>query len=109
MQARNIGLDVSVPEKECTDPHCPFHGNLPVRGQVLTGKVISTAMTRSVVVAREYQQYIPKYERKATKIKKYHVHVPDCIELRVGDTVRFAECRKLAKTISFVVVEKVKQ
>ncbi|MCY0852020.1 MAG: 30S ribosomal protein S17 [Thermoplasma acidophilum] len=109
MYTRNIGLDVKLPEGECNDPHCPYHGKLSVRGQVLTGKVVSANMTKSAVVAREYQQYIPKYERKATKIKKYHVHVPDCIKIKPGDTVRFAECRKLAKTISFVIVEKVNQ
>ncbi|HQC34188.1 MAG TPA: 30S ribosomal protein S17, partial [Methanoculleus sp.] len=34
--ARNIGLDVAVPETECDDANCPFHGTLPVRGQVIT-------------------------------------------------------------------------
>ncbi len=109
MTAKNIGIDVKAPEKECSDEKCPFHGHLSVRGQILVGKIVSTSMTRSAVITREYQDYLPKYERKITKIKKYHVHVPDCIELGIGDTVKFAECRKLAKTISFVVVEKVKQ
>ncbi|MDD3573791.1 MAG: 30S ribosomal protein S17, partial [Methanospirillum sp.] len=30
--AKNIGLNVPVPEKECDDVNCPFHGTLPVRG-----------------------------------------------------------------------------
>ncbi|MDD1674848.1 MAG: 30S ribosomal protein S17, partial [Methanomicrobiales archaeon] len=30
--AKNTGLDVHTPEKECTDVDCPFHGTLPVRG-----------------------------------------------------------------------------
>ncbi|MDK2891145.1 MAG: small subunit ribosomal protein, partial [Methanoculleus sp.] len=42
--ARNIGLDVPIPEAECEDANCPFHGTLPVRGQVITGKVVSDRM-----------------------------------------------------------------
>ncbi|MDD1688659.1 MAG: 30S ribosomal protein S17, partial [Methanoregula sp.] len=35
--ALNIGLDVQAPKQECQDVNCPFHGTLPVRGQVITG------------------------------------------------------------------------
>ena len=38
--ARNIGFNVPTPEKECEDVNCPFHGTLPVRGQVITGNAI---------------------------------------------------------------------
>jgi small subunit ribosomal protein S17 len=104
---RNIGIDVKPPEKECNDINCPFHGELPVRGQILTGKVVSVKMKRSVVIRREAKIYIKKYERYITKFTKYHAHLPDCIDVKVGDNVRAAECRKLAKTIDFVVIEKV--
>jgi len=30
--ARNIGVKVSPPKKECDDPNCPFHGGLKLRG-----------------------------------------------------------------------------
>jgi len=49
---RDIGLDVQQPAKECTDPNCPFHGVLPVRGQVLSGVVVSDKMNSTVVVQR---------------------------------------------------------
>ena len=103
----NIGLDVVAPKEECHDSNCPFHGNLKVRGQVISGTVESASMIRSATVVKEYKRYVKKYERKETHFSKYHVHVPDCIKLQPGDRVRIAECRKLAKTISFVVVEKV--
>ncbi|WP_337860259.1 30S ribosomal protein S17 [Ferroplasma sp.] len=103
----NIGIDVKPPEKECKDPNCPFHGELPVRGQILTGTVVSVKMKRSIVIKRESKIYIKKYERYITKFTKYHAHLPDCIEVKIGDNVRAAECRKLAKTIDFVVIEKV--
>lgn len=106
---RNIGLDVSPPEEECHDAKCPFHGAMAVRGQVLTGTVESTGMINSAVIKREYMKKLPKYERKMTKTSKYHAHVPECIHVKVGDMVKIAECRKLAKTVSYVVVEKVKQ
>ncbi|GGM72023.1 30S ribosomal protein S17 [Thermogymnomonas acidicola] len=107
MATRNIGIDVKPPATECKDKKCPFHGSLVVRGQVMTGVVKSASMIRSAVVTREYKKYIKKYERRTSVLKKYHVHVPGCISVKPGDVVKIAECRKLAKTISYVVVEKV--
>ncbi len=107
MEMRNIGIDVKPPEKECNDINCPFHGSLPVRGQMIAGKVISVKMERSIIIQRETKEYIKKYERYRTKFKKYHAHLPDCIDVKPGDVVRIGECRKLAKTINFVVIEKV--
>ncbi|MDD1714683.1 MAG: 30S ribosomal protein S17, partial [Methanoregulaceae archaeon] len=52
--AKNIGLGVMQPETACTDANCPFHGSLPVRGQVITGKVVSDRMMGTVVVERDY-------------------------------------------------------
>ncbi|HLH86002.1 MAG TPA: 30S ribosomal protein S17 [Thermoplasmataceae archaeon] len=105
--AKNIGLDVKAPSKECNDRKCPFHGELKVRGQVIVGQVKSMSMIGSATIVREYKRLVKKYERKETRSSTYHAHVPKCIDLQVGDTVRIAETRKLAKTISFVVVEKV--
>src|SRR5437879_1631309 len=34
---RDIGIDVPMPGQVCTDVKCPFHGRLPVRGQMLEG------------------------------------------------------------------------
>ncbi len=61
--ALNIGLDVPAPQQECKDVNCPFHGTLPVRGQVITGKVVSDRMMGTVVVARNYMHYVRKYKR----------------------------------------------
>ena len=105
-KARNIGLNVKAPDKSCNDNNCPFHGRLPVRGQILNGIVSSTKMQRTVQVEREYMHYIPKYERYEKRTSAYTVHCPPCINTKVGDNVRIAECRPLSKTISFVIVEK---
>ena len=61
--AQNIGLNVQAPTVECKDVNCPFHGTLPVRGQVITGKVVSDRMMGTVVVARNYMHYVRKYKR----------------------------------------------
>jgi small subunit ribosomal protein S17 len=107
--ANKVGLNVPIPETECTDTNCPFHGTLPVRGQVITGKVVSDKMNGTVVVAREYLHYVKKYKRYEKRSSKLHAHSTPCINARVGDVVRIAECRPLAKTKTFVVVEVMKE
>ena len=103
--AKNIGLNVPTPTKECEDAQCPFHGTLPVRGQVITGKVVSDKMTGTVVVRRDYLHFVRKYKRYEKRSSTIHAHNPSCINARTGDMVRIAECRPLSKTKKFVVVE----
>ena len=103
--ARNIGLNVQPPVEECQDVNCPFHGNLSVRGQVITGKVVSDKMNGTCVVGRDFLHYVRKYKRYEKRSSKVHAHNPPCVSAKVGDTVRIAECRPLSKATSFVVVE----
>lgn len=103
--ARNPGLNVRIPEKECDDVNCPFHGSLPVRGQVITGKVVSDRMQGSVVVERDYLHFVRKYKRYEKRSSRIHAHSPPCLGVKAGDQVRIAECRPLSKTKTFVVVE----
>ena len=103
--ANNIGLSVKTPEQACEDANCPFHGTLPVRGQVITGKVVSDRMMGTVVVQRDYFHYVRKYNRYEKRSSRYHAHNPSCIQAKVGDMVKIAECRPLSKTTTFVVVE----
>ena len=104
-KARDIGVDVQPPKADCNDPHCPFHGGFPVRGQIIDGQVVSTRMERSARVQREYLRYVPKYERFEKRTSSYNVHAPPCLNVQVGDRVRIMECRPLSKTVSFVIVE----
>jgi small subunit ribosomal protein S17 len=106
-KSRNIGLNVKPPNDSCNDQDCPFHGTLPVRGQVIMGTVVSTKMQNTVSVEREFMHYVKKYERYEKRTSTYHAHCPSCMNLMVGDTVRIAECRPLSKTVSFVTIEKV--
>jgi small subunit ribosomal protein S17 len=102
-----VGLDVPEPETTCADENCPFHGQLSVRGQTLEGEVASTSMDKTVVVEREYDVFVPKYDRYMTRRSRVPAHHPDCLDLAVGDTVRIAETRPLSKTKSHVVVERI--
>ena len=103
--AKNIGLGVLPPEQACSDANCPFHGSLPVRGQVITGKVVSDRMMGTVVVARNYLHYVRKYKRYEKRSSKLHAHNPPCVGAKAGDMVKIAECRPLSKSTTFVVVE----
>jgi small subunit ribosomal protein S17 len=105
-KVRNIGLDVVPPTAECKDPNCPFHGSLPVRGQVIDGIVATVKMDKTVIVERNYLKYHKKYERYEKRSNRYAVHASPCLGLKAGDRVKIAECRPISKTVSFVVVEK---
>jgi len=103
---RDIGIDVKEPDRECDDVNCPFHGKLPVRGQIIEGVVVSDKAEKTVVVQRVYMKKIRKYERYEKRRSKIHAHNPPCIAAKAGDVVKIMECRPLSKTKSFVVVEK---
>jgi small subunit ribosomal protein S17 len=106
-----IGLDVPrPPEPENPEEYdyetCPFYGELSVRGQVIEGEVVSTEMAKTVVVEREYDVTVPKYDRMMKRRSRIPAHVPGVLEpLSEGDTVRIAETRPLSKTKAHVVVE----
>lgn len=93
-------------EQVCNDPRCPVHGQLSTRGRVLEGIVVSDKMMKTVTVQVERLHYVPKYERYERRTSKIHAHNPPCINAKVGDRVKIMECRRLSKTKSFVVVEK---
>ncbi|GAB6056073.1 30S ribosomal protein S17 [Methanobacterium alkalithermotolerans] len=100
-----VGIEVPKPESECNDPNCPFHGTLPVRGQILEGIVTSDKSERTITLERSFYKFIRKYERYEKRKSKISAHLPDCIQVNIGDTVKVAECRPLSKTKHFVVVE----
>jgi small subunit ribosomal protein S17 len=103
------GLQVALPKKRCDDSRCPFHGNLKVRGRLLSGKVVSTAGRSFVVVQMEYLHKVSKFNRSERRRSRRSAHLPPCLDVKDGDTVTIAECRPLSKTIAFVVVESRRQ
>ena len=105
-----IGLDVpQPPEPENPEAYdyetCPFYGELSVRGQLVEGTIVSTDMDRTVVVQREYEVNVPKYDRQMKRRSRIPAHTPEVLEpLSVGDDVKIAETRPLSKTKHHVVV-----
>ncbi len=91
---------------KCNDRKCPIHGSLSTRGISLEGIVVSDKMNGTVIVQRSYYVKSRKYERQKAAKSRIPAHNPPCINAKTGDRVRIMECRKLSKTVSFVVTEK---
>jgi small subunit ribosomal protein S17 len=105
--AKKVGLiGITVPEHDCKDRNCPFHGNLKLRGRMFRGVVKSAKMEKGVVIEFDKMYVIPKYERFSTKKTKIKAHNPNCIKAKEGDFVTIMETRPISKTKSFVVIKK---
>ena len=95
-------------EVKCDDINCPIHGSLKTRGQIIKGNVVSDKMRKTVVVRRDYQRPLAKFERSEKRSSRIPAHNPSCINATTGDIVSIMECRPLSKSKTFVVIEKVK-
>jgi len=93
---------------ECKDRNCPTHGTLSTRGTVLEGVVVSDKMQGTVIVLRDRLVKVKKYDRYRKRTSRIPAHNPPCINAHQDDVVRIMECRKLSKTVSFVVIERLK-
>ena len=102
-------LSSKKPKKTCNDPNCPFHGVLSIRGRALEGVAVSAKMDKTVIVRRDYLNYVPKFKRYERRHSHIPAHNPPCINVKAGDRVKVAECRPLSKTVSFVVVERLEE
>ena len=102
---QNIGLNVKEPARECQDIHCPFHGRLSIRGKLFDGKVTGDKARQTVTLQKEAPVYFNKFKRYARSTNTIHAHVPGCMDVSLGDHVLTAECRPIAKSVSYVVVE----
>ena len=60
---------------------------MSIRGRLLSGKVVSTKMTRTVMIRREYLHYVPKYNRYERRHKNLAVHVSPAFRVEVGDII----------------------
>jgi len=93
-------------EEKCGDKNCPIHGSLKTRGLQIEGTVVSDKMQGTVIVQKESLIKIKKYERYKRMRSKIPAHNPPCIKAKAGDKVKIRECRRLSRTVSFVIVEK---
>ena len=104
---RNIGLPVTEPKNKPlkTDTKNPFNGTLSIRGKVFEGIVVSQKAKNTVTIEKDLPTYLTKFNRYARSKSRIHAHVPSNLEVKEGDRVLAAECKPLAKSVSFVVVE----
>lgn len=107
MNHRNIGIEAKAPANRCEDGKCPWHGSLPVRGQIFTGQVAEARTSRTATVEWGFTIKLPKFQRFERRHSHVVVHNPSCIGAKAGDKVKIAECRPLSKTKRFVIVERV--
>lgn len=87
------------------DIKCPFHGKLSVRGRVFRGTLVSAKARKMVVVEHQYSRPVTKYKRFERSRSRMHAYAPECMDVSEGKLVRVAECRPLAKSVAFVVIE----
>lgn len=76
----------------------------PVRGVVFQAVVVRQKTPKTAVVEREIVEKVPKFERRLIKRVRTIVHVPDGINVSVGDSVQVGETRKISKTKNFVIM-----
>ncbi|MEM5814641.1 MAG: 30S ribosomal protein S17 [Candidatus Aenigmatarchaeota archaeon] len=101
----NIGLEAAAPQKKCSDPKCPWHGNISLRGRLFTGLVTNARSPKTAIVQWDFVHYLPKYERYERRHSRLAAYNPECVGAKEGDMVRIAECRPLSKTKSFAIIE----
>ncbi|MCL4343993.1 MAG: 30S ribosomal protein S17 [Nitrososphaerota archaeon] len=103
----SLGIKVAQPSGSCSDPYCPYHGHLKVRGKVIVGRVQSLRMKKAAVIGVEYPAYNSKFTRFERRGSTIHARVPSCVTVSVGDLVAIAECRPLGKNLSHIMLGKV--
>src|ERR1700721_2806799 len=99
----------STATAEQSAPTAPAAGEAPVPGQrLLTGKVVSDKMDKTVAVSVERLVKHPmygKYVRRTTKVLA-HDENKGC---REGDTVSIKPCRPMSRRKSWVLVRVVER
>lgn len=78
--------------------------NSEMNGRILTGKVVSDKMQKTIVVVVERAVKHPKYGKIMKRRTRLHVHDENQV-CKIGNTVRIRESRPLSKLKSWVLVE----
>jgi len=76
--------------------------------KTLIGKVVSTKMTKTVVVLVERKFRHAVYHKVIIRHKKFKAH-NEKLNLQLGDVVKIQETRPISKDKHFVVIEKLKK
>jgi small subunit ribosomal protein S11e len=71
----------------------------------LKGIVVSTKMNRTIVIRRDYLQFIRKYRRYEKRHKTVSAHASPAFLIKEGDIATVGQCRPLSKTVRFNVLK----
>jgi len=71
--------------------------------RVFTGTVVSDRMDKTIVVRVDRTKLHRRYKKRYTVSKKYKVH-DEQNKFKIGDKVKFIECRPLSKEKRWKVV-----
>lgn len=93
-----------MPEKNCTDKKCPFHGQIAVKSELFTGKVIKKDISRSATIEWSRSRHVPKYERYEVRRSRMRVHNPACVDAQIGQKVIVGRTRPLSKDKHHVIL-----
>ncbi|MEZ5503338.1 MAG: 30S ribosomal protein S17 [Halioglobus sp.] len=74
------------------------------RARVLTGKVVSNKMDKTITVLIERREKHPVYGKYITRSSKIHAH-DESNQCGVGDTVTVAESRPISKSKTWKLLE----
>ena len=74
------------------------------RTRVVTGKVVSNKMDKTITVLIERRERHPVYGKYLTRSSKIHAHDASN-ECGIGDTVTVAESRPISKSKSWKLLE----
>ena len=73
--------------------------------RVLTGRVTSDKMDKTITVSVERRVMHPLYKKFIRRSKKYAAH-DEANLCKIGDLVRIEECRPISKRKTWLVVER---
>ena len=73
--------------------------------RVLTGRVTSDKMNKTITVLVERRVIHPLYKKFIRRSKKYAAH-DDTNMCKIGDTVRIEECRPISKRKTWLLMER---
>ena len=76
--------------------------------KTLIGKVVSTKMTKTVVVLVERKFRHAVYHKVIIRHKKFKAH-NEKLNLQLGDIVKIQETKPISKDKHFIVIEKIKK
>lgn len=71
--------------------------------KIFTGKVIGVKQQKTATVSVERVKVHPIYKKRFTRSTKYQVH--DEVGVKIGDQVKFADCKPVSKSKKWKVLE----